>query len=764
MTKKLLIFTLAAMLLSKLSMAQTDFYDINTIQTIKIYFGFSDWDYRLDTSKNGAEGYILADSVVVNGVNFQNCGVKYKGNSSYSANRPKNPFHIKLDWTINQSYQNYEDIKLGNGFSDPSMIREASSYAIIRQYMDAPKSNYAKVYVNGNYYGLMSNSEDIGNKFNIEHFYSSKFVHVKCNPANAGPGGGASSLLYNGTDSASYYSSYEVKSDYGWKHLINFCDTLNNVSSALNDILDIDRVLWMHALNNVLVNLDSYAGSFKQNYYMYRNHANQWIPTIWDVNMSYGSFTNTGSGGPGGGSTAMINLSPTLHQTDAAWPLISKVLANTSYMKMYVAHMKTINNENFLNAQYKPLIESMRTLIDNAVQTDANFLYTYTNYQNALTTTITGGGPGGGTIGVYQLMDARTTFLNTHALFTQTAPTITAVTPSSATPAFGSSVTVTANVTNTTASEVYLGYRYKKSDRFVRVKMYDDGAHGDGGGGDNVYGATISANSLQIQYYIYAENANAGKFSPERAEFEFYTLSPTLATAQKGDIVINEFMASNNSGIENEAGKKKDWIELYNKTSTPLSLGGLYLSDSANVPQKWAFPSTAFIPANGYMLVWADDRNADLLELHTNFNLSNTGEHLSLAQNAANYLDSTTFGAQVADVAMARCPNGSGNLQSTTTSTPRASNSCTVNLEDNAATTAEIALFPNPANSQLNFLIPENTMLKSMKIINSIGQVVKTLNLPTTSMVDISDLAAGLYVADFVLNTSQNTKIKFLKL
>ncbi|MBK7500548.1 MAG: hypothetical protein IPI19_16050 [Ignavibacteriales bacterium] len=48
--------------------------------------------------------------------------------------------------------------------------------------------------------------------------------------------------------------------------------------------------------------------------------------------------------------------------------------------------------------------------------------------------------------------------------------------------------------------------------------MYDDGAHGDGTAGDNVYGASINVSNTFIQYYIYAENNNVGMFSPVRAE------------------------------------------------------------------------------------------------------------------------------------------------------------------------------------------------------------------------------------------------------
>ena len=50
--------------------------------------------------------------------------------------------------------------------------------------------------------------------------------------------------------------------------------------------------------------------------------------------------------------------------------------------------------------------------------------------------------------------------------------------------------------------------------------MFDDGNHGDGVAGDGVFGATIDVDARDVQYYIYAENSDAGLFSPERAEHE----------------------------------------------------------------------------------------------------------------------------------------------------------------------------------------------------------------------------------------------------
>ena len=73
------------------SLKAQSFYDIGTIQEIKIVFSQSNWDYMLDTAMSGSEGYVMAQTVAINGTIFDSVGVKYKGNSTYNANQSKNP-------------------------------------------------------------------------------------------------------------------------------------------------------------------------------------------------------------------------------------------------------------------------------------------------------------------------------------------------------------------------------------------------------------------------------------------------------------------------------------------------------------------------------------------------------------------------------------------------------------------------------------------------------------------------------------------------
>src|SRR3954469_5233518 len=108
---KKIFFAIIVCLNAQYGVSQS-FYDINTIQKIEILFSQPNWDYMMDTAKTGKDGYLMALWVKINGVQFDSAGVKFKGNSSYNASNAKNPYHIELDYTKNQDYMGYKDLKL----------------------------------------------------------------------------------------------------------------------------------------------------------------------------------------------------------------------------------------------------------------------------------------------------------------------------------------------------------------------------------------------------------------------------------------------------------------------------------------------------------------------------------------------------------------------------------------------------------------------------------------------------------------------------
>ncbi len=102
------------------------------------------------------------------------------------------------------------------------------------------------------------------------------------------------------------------------------------------------------------------------------------------------------------------------------------------------------------------------------------------------------------------------------------------------------------------------------------------------------------------------------------------------APLRPGDVVISEALADNTAYAECEDGRYYDWIELYNASSSDISLAGCYVSDDELVPDKWRIPQLT-IPSGGYGLIYMSDRDsAEGEELHTSFKLSSQGETVYL--------------------------------------------------------------------------------------------------------------------------------------
>ncbi len=323
---------------------------------------------------------------------------------------------------------------------------------------------------------------------------------------------------------------------------------------------------------------------------------------------------------------------------------MSQLLQNSRYRKAYLAHMRTVVEENITNNWYFNRGHDIQQSISGYVADDPNKFYTFAEFRSNISSTVIGNNSS--IVGITELMDGRIQFLQSHPDIVAEPPVITDITTY---PGY-TPVTVTATVTN--AETILFKYRYHPLEPYKTISMADDGMHHDGISGDNVYGASIPAGALHLQYYIYAENGEAAAFDPPRAEYACHTLSVS------GDVVTNEFMASNDAAVADQDGEFDDWIELYNNTGQEVTLTGWTLSDDLTDSTRWTFPDTA-IQAFGYLIIWAD-RDEEQAGLHAGFRISADGEVLLLMNSNREIMDEIAFGPQETDLTYGRYPNGTG--------------------------------------------------------------------------------------------------------
>jgi len=727
--KKLFLMLQITLLICITPLFSQDLYDINTINTMVLTFAESNWDQILDSYVAAGLKDRLTGTAVINGFRFDSVGVRYKTDSSYDPTYIKCPLNIKLDHFIDdQNYGGYGTLKLSNVFNDPTFIRETLGYEIAGNYMPVPKANYIKVTVNGTYLGLYVSVQDIDNYFTNTHFFSKNNTLVKGDlPGDTEAMEVIDVWGYAGTDTTYYKQYYDLESDGGWQELIAFLDTLNNYNSEVGEVLNVDRHLWMLAFDNLIVNLDSPI-NFGHNYYLYRDDNNKFNPVIWDLNESFGIFNYILTDPVEMTETELQQLDPFLNETSSTYPIISKILSSETYRKTYVAHMKTIISDYFSNGLYESRANELQSLIDNEVRNDFNKFYTYQNFLDNVTGTVSSGSetfPG-----LTSLMAARITYLNSQTEFTAGEPVISNIYGSVS----GNNAVITASVAN--ADNVLIGYRNTEADVFTRISMYDDGSHYDGSSGDGIFGVSIPCGSTEIQYYIFAENNNTVALSPSRAEYEYHVL--TLA----GDVVINEFMAKNTCTAADQNAEFDDWIELFNNTDTDINLSGYYLSDDPLEPAKWQFPDVS-ITAGGYLIVWADE-DTEQSGLHAGFKLSADGERIILMNSELKTVDEILFGVQAPDISTGRAPNGTGSFIQMEPSF-NAENLYENSISETDYSVEEFYLcdnYPNPFNPVTTISYTVNKAQKiNLSVYNSNGQFVEELIN--------ADLKAGVYKVNF---------------
>ncbi len=154
----------------------------------------------------------------------------------------------------------------------------------------------------------------------------------------------------------------------------------------------------------------------------------------------------------------------------------------------------------------------------------------------------------------------------------------------------------------------------------------------------------------------------------------------SLFAQSNPDIYINEFLASNVSVHADivDWDDYSDWIELYNSESVDVDMGGYYITDNPDNPNKWEFPGGTVIGAKGFLRIWADgyddipgtthrrswtDIQNGIIHFttdyhHLNFSLSRAGEYIGLYNPDGALVDSVSFGLQQRDVSMGRKPDG----------------------------------------------------------------------------------------------------------
>ena len=145
-----------------------------------------------------------------------------------------------------------------------------------------------------------------------------------------------------------------------------------------------------------------------------------------------------------------------------------------------------------------------------------------------------------------------------------------------------------------------------------------------------------------------------------------------LKEMNKFPVRINE-VSIDNSIYVNEYYKKNDWIELYNTTSEPIDVAGMYLTDNSKKLTKYQIPANdeanTIIEPFGHLIIWAD-KLTPLSQLHASFKLDadKSGEVILTASDKS-WSDILYYDIHLGTESVGLYPDGSNDVYLMTTPT-----------------------------------------------------------------------------------------------
>ncbi len=133
-----------------------------------------------------------------------------------------------------------------------------------------------------------------------------------------------------------------------------------------------------------------------------------------------------------------------------------------------------------------------------------------------------------------------------------------------------------------------------------------------------------------------------------------------LVTAVAGNVLAQTTVVVNEAYSRGTAGNL-DWVEVYNRTGSPIDISGYMIYDNggqAGTKAKKLFPAGTVLPPLGFYVI-ITDTNTSTTGTPDDFGLGSGGDKVWLEDGAGTPIDSMTIPALGNDTSWARVPDGS---------------------------------------------------------------------------------------------------------
>lgn len=329
---------------------------------------------------------------------WRNVGLRLKGNSSlaqaWGSGNFKLPFKLNFDKfedeypaITDQHFYGFKELSFSPAFRDQSLLREKITADIFRMAgIAAAQTAFYQVYIDFGagleYCGVYTAVEVPEDEMIKQQFGEKKGNIYK-------PESRLNTFI------ASEFNKKNNEEAADFSDVQTFITVLNSAMRTTNPaqwrqnleaVFNIDHYLSYLAVNNAIVNWDSYGG-MAHNYYLY-NHSSRhltWIP--WDHNEALSGNPGITGTNNGGGAMNRNGVSLSMNEVSSIWPLLRYVADDEVYFNRYKSYLQEFVDNVFTEEKMYPLLDTHHALIKPyAAQEQKN--YSYLNNMAAFNTAL----------------------------------------------------------------------------------------------------------------------------------------------------------------------------------------------------------------------------------------------------------------------------------------------------------------------------------------------------------------------------------------
>lgn len=653
----------------------------------------------------------------------KNIGFRLRGNTSRLS--AKKSFKIKFDHFGGRKFEGLTDLNLNGEHNDPTICRSKLSWDIYRMALiEGPRANHVKLYINGQYMGLYMNVENIDARYFKVRKKDDQGQLFKCYYG--------ADFVYKGNNPNQYSKQiYEPKNNIDepdYSQLIAFLKALNDIDNPefrcnLEKIFEVDAYLKIMALEMLIGHWDNPIYN-TNNAYLYFNPEKQKFELL--------SFDLDNTFGIDWIGLETENRNPYLWSPqNQKRPIYTHLLRVEEYRKRLGYYLEKYIKDFFNPNNLNPKIDAIKSMIEPHRVLDEfasyDYGYSYQDFQKSYTKAL----GAHVTLGLKEYIGLRSSSIINQLEVRNIGPIIQ-------TPKISWNdrlCTFQWFVTSPSIEQVTVQYKFKNDVAITKdlVGIPDETT----GGQIYTFELPYTGKTTVALSFTAVNNFNQRSTWPTCNEFEIdlgYDAVPRL--------FINEFMADNTL-IKDDNNEFEDWIEIYNAEPFPVYLGDKYLTDDADIPNKWLMPNIDIEPYQ-FLVFWADE-DQEQGSLHTNFKLSKEGEFIGIFDAAFNNLapiDTLSYGSTLKNKSIGRTPDGFGLFTLLNEASPGTSNQTTSLVE---VRKPMFSIHPNPANAYIKI-----DGLHRGNIVSIFGLEGKLFNRYTSKhdnevRFDVSFLQAGVY-------------------